>query len=695
MNNILRISLILVPIFFAHKALSQTLSLEKIFDSPAYRPQRIKAFEWLKDSSKYSQLIDGKNGEQLITQKSWTDDSNIDTVLRSYSFVDEVDTLRISGYEYLNDEKYVLISTKTESIYRRSSKSDYYIFHRETEKLLDLAGNQKISNVSMSPTGEYVSYTFEGNLYLFNLSTKKTTTITHDGEKNKIINGSTDWVYEEELEYTKAYNWGPHGKKIAYLKFDETKVKEYTMQIWGNNLYPKSHTFKYPKAGEDNAVVSLWFYDIERGKNEAAPITTENDGYIASLQWTTHPNTVSIVGLNRPQNERYIIHYNLEQQKADTVFKETSDTYIDINFLRKPIYMESSFFITSEANGFKHIYEYSLTGNLLRQVTTGNWEVSELHGYHTASKTLFYTSTEVSPLEKHLFSISETGKNKKRITRERGCHYVNFNKDLSLYTDYFTSLDEPLKIALYDFKGNLIQEMVNNTSLKHRLNASNLSKKELIKIPLNSGDTLDAYIMKPLVRKRKQKHPLLMYLYGGPGSQSVTHSWGGNRQLWFHYLNQLGYIVVCVDNRGTGGKGEAFKKITYGRLGKIEVQDQLEAARYLSKLDFIDPNRIGIWGWSYGGYMSSLCLFIGNNIFKAGIAVAPVTHWKFYDTIYTERFLNKPSKNKKGYEAYSPINHVGSLKGNYLLIHGTSDDNVHIQNSISLQNALIRSGKAI
>ena len=549
---------------------------------------------------------------------------------------------------------------------------------------------------TFSPDGSKVAFVRLNNLYMVDLATMTEKQITTDGKWNHIINGACDWVYEEEFSFARAFQWSPDSKKIAFYTFDETKVPEYNMQTWGK-LYPTDYKYKYPKAGEANSIVMISIFHLTDNKTTKVDIGKETDQYIPRIRWTNDANILSLNRLNRLQNKMEILHANANTGKTDVILTEESKTYVDVeNFADDVYYLtdNKSFVMSSEKDGFKHLYEYDMTGKLIRQITTGNWEVADFYGIDEKSKTLYFTSMEMSNIERQLFSISLDGKLKKQLSNEKGMNSANFSKDFKYYILQNSTASTPLKVSLHKAPtGQLVKVLEDNAVLSKKLEEYNIAPKEFMTIKTSENIELNAWMIKPTDFDPKKKYPVFMFLYGGPGSQQVLNQFDGSNFMWFQHLAQKGYIVACVDNRGTGGKGADFKKSTYLNLGKLEVKDQIEAAKYWGSLPYVDKTRIGIFGWSYGGYMSSNCLFQGGDYFKTAIAVAPVTNWRFYDTIYTERFLRTPQENATGYDENSPVTYASKLKGNFLLIHGTGDDNVHFQNSISLEDALIKANK--
>ncbi|MCS5491473.1 S9 family peptidase [Algoriphagus limi] len=664
------------------------VTLEDVFKKGTFSQKSVYGINWMKDGQYYSSLVN-RAGFPAVVKINLATGEEEEVLLDGRTL-----GVNFTSYSFNADESKALIATDVESIYRRSSKGVFYVVDLATGEKQQLMNGEKISYATLSPDNDKVAFVKDNNLYMIELATNKLTQITTDGEWNKIINGSADWVYEEEFSMAQAFKWSPDGKKIAFIRFDETEVPEFNMQLWGK-LYPEDYRFKYPKAGEKNSEVSIHVYDLTSGQTAKMDSGSETDIYLPRIYWTQDPNQLAFIRLNRLQNQLDLFHANATTGESKLILSEKSDTYVDLNFNDNLQYLSDgkSFIRTSEQDGFKHIYHHAMDGSLIRQVTSGPWEVSELVGVDEKAKKVYFVSAEASPLERNFYVIDLSGKNKKALTPMKGSHTINMSPDHRFFIDYYSTADSPVVVTLKDASGKDIKVLEDNAELQERLKSFALGKKEFFSFPTVDGTELNGYVIKPADFDPNKKYPVLMYVYGGPGSQNVRNSWGGTRDFWHQALVAEGYIVACVDNRGTGARGRDFKHATYANLGKLETIDQIEGAKYFAKQPYVDANRIGIWGWSYGGYMSSLALMIGNDVFKTAIAVAPVTTWRYYDTIYTERYLQTPQLNPAGYDNNSPITHVNKLKGNFLLIHGTGDDNVHFQNTVDLVNALIAADK--
>lgn len=681
-----------------HAQEKRAVSLEAIFQLGTFDQRSVYNINWMKDGQFYTSRVSNESvNADFIVQYAIETGEVIDTVVDGQRLIPSSESapLRFDDYAFSADEQKVLIASEKESIYRRSSKAYYYIYDLRNQQLKRLASGAKQSYATFSPDGTKVAFVRDNNLYYVDLATMEEKAITNNGKWNYIINGSSDWVYEEEFGFAKAFFWSPDGQSIAYYIVNESDVKEYNMQVW-SGLYPQDYKFKYPKAGEKNSLIDIAVYHLRDNKTVSMNLGDEKDIYIPRIYWTKSEFTLSIVRMNRLQNKLEILHGDTRSGNTNIVLIEESNTYIDINFIDDLTYLndQKHFIRTSEKDGFKHLYLHKMDGSLVRQITKGDWEVDQFLGVDEKKQLIYYSSTAVSPLERHLFVVGLNGKNVKQMTKVSGIHGINLSTDFKYYIDYYSSSQSPLRVSLHAASsGKEVKVLEDNSLLRKTLDNYSWSKKAFFSFKTKGEVSLNGYMIKPPNFDKNKRYPVLMYVYGGPGSQLVLNNWGGGREWWFQHLAQKGYIIVCVDNRGTGGRGKVFKDISYGQLGKYETEDQIEAAKYLAKQPYINKERIGIWGWSYGGYMSSLCLFLGGDYFKAAIAVAPVTNWRFYDTIYTERYLQTPQQNPTGYDKYSPLSHVDKLKGNFLLIHGTGDDNVHFQNSVALVDGLIAAGK--
>ena len=665
------------------------ITLEEIW-SGAFRTEGMQALHSMKNGKQYSVLnYNRQNGTTTI------DIYDYQTLEKVKTLVSSNDIPEIQGffdYTFSEDESKLILTTNEIPVYRRSSLGEYYVYDFNNKTLTKVA-DQLVQEPTLSPDSTKIAYGFENNLYVKDLKSGNVTQITFDGEKNKIINGITDWVYEEEFSFVRAFDWNADSNLIAFIRFDESEVPEFSMDVYGSGLYQTQQVFKYPKAGEKNSKVSLHLYDLQTKKLQELKVDKAyEDFYIPRLKWTNDANVLSAQYMNRHQNELDLWFINTKTMDYDLVLEEKDDAYIDVTF-NLTFLKDNSFIWTSEKDGFNHIYHYDKNGKLINQVTDGDWEVTDYYGFNEKANTIYYQSTENGSINRDVYSVKLNGKNKNRLTKTEGTNSASFSADFTYFINTHSSATTPYEYTLHDSKnGNLVKGIKDNDKLAQKVGDYVTSKKEFSTINVNGND-LNMWMIKPADFDENKQYPLFMYQYSGPGSQQVANRWNGANDYWYQMLAQQGYIVVCIDGRGTGFKGADFKKVTQKELGKYEVEDQIEAAKKLGELPYIDASRIGIWGWSYGGFMSSNALFKGNDVFKMAIAVAPVTSWRFYDTIYTERYMTTPDENPSGYDDNSPINHVDKLKGDFLLIHGTGDDNVHVQNTMRMVEALIQADK--
>ena len=666
----------------------KAVTLDDIYKSRTFTSERLDELNWFKSGSLYSAM----DGDDVAVY-------DITTGLKTKTLID-AKTLKVNGTEAIDIQNYtlspaedqVLIETGIESIYRRSSRAFFYLLNLSNQKLTPIIPGKKISLASFSPDGKKLAYTYQNNLYIYDIASGKESAITTTGKTNEVIHGSSDWVYEEEFEFWKAFDWSPDSKKLAFMSFDERQVPTYNMQLW-TGLYPKDYTFKYPKAGEKNSKVDVSIYDLESLKTTEIDEGSQNDQYIARMQWTKNPNLLSIRRLNRLQNQLDLIHIEAMTGKVSTILTETSKTYVDINDDLRYLENGKEFVFSSDRSGYQHLYRYAMDGKEKGAITSGTWEVTNFLGLNEKSGLAYYIGTEDGSIQRQLYAIQLSGKGKKKMSVGAGTHRVTFNPSFTYFIGDYSSAAKPSQIGLYEASGKLVKMLKTNETLAKKLENYQISTKTFSEITTEKGIKLNSWTIKPLDFNSAKKYPVLMFCYGGPGHQTVLDSWEGGDFFWYQMLAAKGYIIVSVDNRGTGGKGSEFKKATYAELGKLECEDQIDAAKYLATLSYEDASRIGIWGWSFGGYLTSLCITKGADVFKMGVAVAPVTNWRFYDSIYTERFLKLPQDNASGYDNNSPVTFADKLKGSYLLIHGTSDDNVHFQNAVSMVDALVKANK--
>lgn len=678
---------LLILCFFNNSfAQKRHIELQDIWKSGVFFPKSESSFNIMNDGKSFCK-IDFEDKFAVINVYDLNTGEKIKQLLNTKELFGTKDPIQISDFQFDDNQKKILLTYNSVSIYRHSVSSNFIV--------VDLANNVRIRNFdkksvmypSIDPSGRFVAYVMENNLYLLNLSNNKIRKVTKDGEKNKIINGAVDWVYEEEFSMSRGYEWNTDGTQIAFYRFDESRVKEWQLPQFGN-LYTDYYKYKYPKAGELNSIVDVLVARTDKGKPKKLKLGSENDQYIPRIQWTNNPNVLSIQRLNRLQNKWELLMY--DGKNISLSVEEESETYVEVPdkifFLKDDKHM----IVSSEQDGYHHLYFHKVSGPIVFQITKGKWDIDKVLWIDESTEKVYYSSSEVSPTERHIYEIGFDGKNKKRLTSESGWHSADFFGKHKVVLHTLSTINSAPKYMLRLANWDLIRNVELNEKFDNSLEDFIWNPAEFSNIDVN-GESLNYWIIKPANFDEGKKYPVLMYVYGGPGSQTVKNSFGYSNFFWFQMLaNKYGYIVISVDNRGTGARGAEFKKITYKQLGKYETEDQIAVAKKIGEWSFVDKNRIGIWGWSYGGYMSSLCLAKGADVFKMAIAVAPVTNWRFYDNIYTERYMALPKDNANGYDDNSPINHVDKITGKYLIVHGSSDDNVHYENTILMIDALIK-----
>jgi len=668
-------------------AQSTPLEVEDIL-SDEYRPKRLEAIRSLKNGFQYTTLsVDRKEQKATLYLHHFAGKQPKRSLVQT-------DTLAgipfFTNYSFSKNETKLLLETKAEPIYRRSKRAIYWVYDRQTKKAEELFPNP-IQEPLLSPNGQFAAFVYQRNLYVKNLQNNRVQKITQDGSFD-IINGITDWVYEEEFGFVRAFDWSPDSSHLVYMRFDESNVPIFSMDVYGKSTYPYPYAFRYPKAGEKNSVVQLFVYELENGNQHEISLGNESPYYIPRIKYVGGQYGLLVQTLNRHQNHLKLWKVNPMQNKAEVLLEEKDAAYVSIQdqyqFLK-----DGTFLWLSERDGFNHIYHYDSNGKLLSQLTKGNWEVTDIYGLNEKSQELYYQSVENGSIGRGVFALKLNNKKKRNLGRTEGSNGATFSADKSYFIHSYSDEKTPPQYAVYQTKsGKKVKDLIANNALQKRVEAQHLPQREFSTIKIN-GETLNMYLLKPNNFDPNKKYPVLLYQYSGPGSQQVSNRWGGTRDFWHKLLTQKDIIVACVDGRGTGFKGAAFKKATYLNLVKYETLDQIAFAKALAEMPFVDPARIGIWGWSFGGHMASHCLLTGNDVFALGIAVAPVTNWRFYDTIYTERFMRTPQENPSGYDLNSPLNYADQLKGKYLIIHGSGDDNVHVQNTMRMVEALIQADK--
>ncbi len=701
-----RLFALLFSIIFVATSMAQStqkITLEDLFVKGTFRAQTVSGLRSTNDGEHYTIL---ENNSKIVKYSYKT--GNEVAAVFDLAKIDDAEISTFTDYEFSNDETKILLTTKKTKIYRHSFTAEYWVWNSVTEELTQLSDKGAQQAASFSPDGTRVAYVRNNNIFLKNLKFGSTSQATFDGKKNEIINGLPDWVYEEEFgDYTKpsgfnrAFWWSPDSKFIAYIRFDETGVPEYTIPMYAGmaptneqyKLYPGEISFKYPKAGEKNSEVTVKVYEIRSKTTITVDIGENTNIYIPRLKWTPDANDLAVMRLNRHQNKLDILYANPYTGDSRPFITEKNDRFIDESFLDDFNYLENgNFVVISERNGWSHLYLYDKQGFELAQLTEGNFDVTKFYGYDAVKKVYYYQAAAESPLRREVYFISQDKKKKGKISKTEGTNSVVFSKNFNYYINYFSNSKTPNLITLHENKkGEQIRVLQDNTVLKNTVGVFNVSPKEFFSFTTSEGVELNGYMIKPAGFEPSGKYPVVMTQYSGPNSQQVADVWGRGVG-WNEYLAQEGFLVVCVDPRGTAARGEDFRKITYQQLGKYESDDQVEVAKYLATLPYVDKSNIAIWGWSYGGFMTCLSMEKGGSLFKAGIAVAPVTSWRFYDSVYTERYMRTPQENPEGYDDNSPLSHAGDIKGRLLIIHGSADDNVHTQNTFEFTEKMVQAG---
>ena len=676
----------LLTVFFALCTLNTiTVSARPAFDYSALRDgtfeqKTVSGVRSLSDGERYTTMSDGR-----VLCFSYRTGEPAGVLFDASAAEPRIE---FTDYVLSADERRLLLTTDVEPIYRHSFTAEYWIYDRQDGSLRRLSQGGPQQQAQFSPDGSRVAFVRGGNLFVADPAAGSERQLTFDGRFNHIINGLPDWVYEEEFSFARAFAWSPDGRKIAYLRFDESRVKQYNMNRFAGGLYPENYTFKYPKAGEQNSVVELYCCDAADGSMVRMDTGEQTDQYIPRLFWTP-TGQLGFYRLNRLQNHFEVLLCD-SSGASRVVYDERNDRYVERVDGRTVTFLPDGdrFVVRSERDGFMHLYLYSVSEGLLGRITSGEWEVTELLGIE--GDRVYYLSTETSPLRRDLYTVRLDGRGKRRLTGGDGTYRIAPSRGFRYFISYFSNVRTPNRVTLHRSDGRLVRTLEDNAALRAKLDELQVPVKEFFRFATSEGVELNGYMVRPNGFDSSRRYPVLMTQYSGPGSQQAADRWTIG---WEDVLVQQGYIVACVDGRGTGFRGEEFKKCTYGELGKYETVDQIEAARYLASLPYVDPDRIGIYGWSYGGFMALNCILKGNDVFRAAIAVAPVTSWRFYDTIYTEIYNGLPQDNPSGYDDNSPIHFADRLKGKLLIAHGTGDDNVHIQNTYEMITKLVEYDK--
>jgi dipeptidyl-peptidase-4 len=670
------------------------IELKDVTSSRIFSSKTVSGLHSMNDGLNYSTLEEGNK----IVRYSYKTGDKVD-VLFDLSKIESPGFQNFSDYSFSDDETKILFTTQKESIYRHSFSAEYFVWNQTTKEMTPLSVNGAQQLATFSPDGERVAFVRNNNLFIKSLKFGTENQVTRDGKKNEIINGAPDWVYEEEFSYNKAFEWSPDSKFLAFVKFNESQVPMFNIPMYQgqkpelreNQLYPGNYSYKYPKAGEMNSVVSVLIYDLKSKSSVTAEVGNDPEQYIPRIKWTADASDLAIMKVNRLQNKLDIVLTNPFTGDTRAFFTEKNKRYICEDFYDDFIFLpdNKNIVLNSERDGYSHLYLYDRQGFEVKKLSIGDFDVTDFYGFDPVKKVFYYQAAKESPLRREVYFVSLDGKKSGKLSTGTGTNEAEFSTGFKYFINYFSNSETPNLVTLHDQSGKLIRTLEDNKALKTLAGEYSIGKKEFFRFKTTEGVELNGWILKPANFDSSKKYPVLMTQYSGPNSQQVLDKWEIG---YSNYMAQEGFVVACVDPRGTGARGEEFRKMTYMQLGKYESDDQVEAARYLGTLPYVDKNNIAIWGWSYGGFMAALCMEKGADVFKAGISVAPVTNWRFYDSVYTERYMRLPKENADGYDDNSPLFHAEKIKGKYLLIHGSADDNVHFQNTMEFTERMVQAG---
>ena len=665
-----------------------------------FTPKYITGVDPIKGTDRYASI--SNDGRQIIEYAFKT--GNQTRVLFDIANTHGESIKQLDGYTLSPDGKRMLIQTNTHKIYRRSFTADYYIYTIQSRKLekLSTGGPQQIP--TWSPDGNQIAFVRDNNIFLVKLLYDNAESqITKDGKFNEIINGVPDWVYEEEFSTNRSLCFTADSRMLCWIKYDERKVKEYSLQLFmgshptmkANEVYPGTYTYKYPKAGEDNSIVSVWSYEIQTHKTNRLQVPLEGDGYIPRIKSTNDANRIIVFTMNRHQDVLNLYAVNPRTTLSQLLIKEQGDKYVKEEAMEGIAIGQNSILLPSDRDGYMHLYLYNMNGSLIRKIGDGNYDITSIYGYDETTGDVYYQAAGINPHDRQIFVSHKNGKTE-RLTDTNGWNKAIFSGDYKYFLNTWSNYNTPYIFTIRDSKGKVLSTPVDNKELKEKVKTYGFNGRETFSFTTSEGVKLDGWMVKPKDFDTNKKYPVILFQYSGPGSQQVIDAWNagsmGNGGAFDYYLAQQGFIVVCVDGRGTGGRGAAFEKCTYLRIGELESRDQIETALWLGKQSYIDKERIGIWGWSFGGFNTLMSMSEGRPVFKAGVAVAPPTNWRYYDTIYTERYMRTPKENGSGY-ATNPIQRANALHGALLICHGMADDNVQPQNTMEYTEALIQADK--
>ncbi len=689
----MRRALLAVLVVLAHPLAAQgpALTVHSIFGSRDFAPDLIET-QWMREGAAYTYLeSDSADETNLYRVDAGTGTRTL--LVRGSELVAPGgrEPIDVESYQFSRDASKLLIFTKSARVWRQNTKGTYYVWDFAAKRVLPVSkqpGYQMFAK--FSPDGRRVAFVRDNNIFVTDLASGAETALTSDGGEN-VINGTSDWVYEEELDLRDAFRWSPDGQRIAYWRLDQTAIRPFYL-LNQETLYPTLVPVRYPKAGTPNSEVKIGVVELASGRTSWVDLGGEHDIYVAAMDFADSSLEIWLTRLNRLQNRLDLLLADVRTGASHVIMTDTDSAWVDAH---QPVWLDGGkqFLYRSERDGYSHLYLYTRAGALVRRVTPGDWDVLEVRGVDETARAVYVTGAIDGPTERPLLRVGLDGKSVTRISREPGAHNPEFDAARRFYVDYYARAGVPVVEQLRKADGTLVRTIADNAVLARKVAALGLKPPEFMKLRTPDGVELNALMIKPRDFDPAKRYPLLMYVYGGPGSQTVVDSWGGPAYLWYQMLAQDGYLIATVDNRGTGARGARFEKMTYLRLGHYESADQISAARNFGALPYVDGSRVAIWGWSYGGYMAARTLFLSGGVFKAAMAVAPVTDWRLYDTIYAERYMRTPGQNPQGYDEGSALAYADSLKGRFLLVHGTADDNVNFQNSVRLIQRLEQANK--
>jgi dipeptidyl-peptidase-4 len=668
------------------------LTPQRIFGTADFRLQTLPTIQWMDDGQRFT-FVDASG--DLIVEDATT--GRREVMVASASLVPQgaERPLPIEGYQWSEDERRLLIFTNTQRVWRTNTRGEYFTWDLDRRTLAPITtqrGGQMFAK--WSPDGSKVGFVRDNDLFVVDLATGRETRLTSDGGE-QIINGTFDWVYEEELGLQDGWRWSPDGQRIAFWRMDQSRVGTFHMIQETDSLYSQPIALRYPKAGTPNPVAKIGVVSVSGGATTWMDTGTDPEALLSRMEWAASPTEVVIQRMNRIQNRLEVLVADAVTGRTRTLFTDTDEAWIDI---RDNVFQwvngGRQFIWSSDRDGWQHLYLYNRDGTLARQLTRGSWDVTKVMGVDSLGGWVYFGAAEEGPAQRHVYRVRLNGRGQmEQLSREPGTHSATLSPAGTYYLETFSTIHTPTVTRLHRADGTPVRVLEENRRVRETVAALAVRAPEFVTIPAQDGTLLNAWVIKPADFDPAKRYPVLMYVYGGPGSQTVTDSWGGTRYLWHQSLAQRGYIVVSVDNRGTAARGRAFEKAVHRKLGEYEAADQTAAALWLAQQPWVDAERLGIWGWSYGGYTTAYTMTRPGSPFRAGIAVAPVADWELYDTIYTERFMGLPQENREGYRRGAPVNSAADLRGRLLIVHGTGDDNVHFQNSVRLANALQAAGK--